>query len=43
MTGISGCSGTLSGNEFTTAPVTADCTISVTYLPTDRIFANGFE
>lgn len=43
MTGISGCAGTLNGNEFTTAPVTADCTVVVSYTPTDRVFGNGFE
>jgi len=43
MTNISGCSGTLNGNEFTTAPVVADCTVVVNYTPTDRIFADRFE
>jgi hypothetical protein len=43
MTGISGCSGMLNGNEFTTATITADCSVVVNYMPTDRIFTNGFE
>jgi hypothetical protein len=28
---VSGCSGTLNGNTYTTGPVTADCTVSATF------------
>ena len=28
---VSGCGGTLSGNSYTTAPITADCTVSATF------------
>ena len=31
---ITGCGGTRSGTSYTTAPVLADCTITVTYVPT---------
>jgi uncharacterized delta-60 repeat protein len=36
------CGGSLQGNVYTTGPVTADCTVEVTFLD-DRIFANDFE
>ncbi|MEZ5464970.1 MAG: choice-of-anchor Q domain-containing protein [Lysobacteraceae bacterium] len=44
--GVSGCSGSLVGDAYTTAPVLADCVVTVTFveLPTgNMIFANGFE
>lgn len=31
--GVSGCSGSLSGATYTTGPVTADCTVSATFVP----------
>ncbi|MGA9341819.1 MAG: choice-of-anchor J domain-containing protein, partial [Rhodanobacteraceae bacterium] len=39
------CGGTLSGNVFTTDPVTADCTVIANFVvnPVDVIFADGFE
>ena len=29
---VSGCGGTLAGNVYTTAPVTADCTVTATFV-----------
>jgi hypothetical protein len=40
---ITGCAGALIGNQYTTAPVTADCTISAAFTPRDRVFADGFD
>lgn len=38
------CGGTLSGTTYTTAPVTADCTVEVSFTTSpDVIFANGFD
>ena len=31
--GVSGCGGSLSGTTYTTGPVTADCTVSATFVP----------
>jgi hypothetical protein len=31
VAGVTGCGGTLSGNTYTTGPVTADCTVSATF------------
>ncbi len=39
---VSGCGGTLAGMIWSTAPVTADCTVHATFEPLS-IFANGFE
>jgi len=39
----SGCDGTLSGSVYTTAPVTADCTVSVFFSGDDWIFLDGFD
>jgi len=40
---VTGCGGTLSGNDYTTAPVTADCTVTATFRPDDIIFEDGFD
>lgn len=42
---VTGCGGTLVGLVYTTAAVTADCTVSATFDvdPEDIIFVNGFE
>lgn len=40
---VSGCGGSLAGNTYTTAPVTADCTVDATFLFDDMIFADGFD
>jgi len=36
IAGVTGCGGSLAGNTYTTAPITADCTVSATFeaLPT---------
>ncbi|MFN7783206.1 MAG: M36 family metallopeptidase [Lysobacterales bacterium] len=41
---VEGCAGTLSGSVFTTAAVTANCTVTVNFeaIPMD-VFADGFE
>ncbi|MBO9661293.1 PQQ-binding-like beta-propeller repeat protein [Dokdonella sp.] len=39
----SGCGGALDGNVYTTAAVTADCTVTITFSGDDWIFADGFE
>jgi len=41
---VEGCGGTLSGSVFTTAAVTASCTVTVIFeaIPMD-VFADGFE
>jgi hypothetical protein len=39
----SGCGGALDGPVFTTAPVTAACTVTVVFTADDRIFTDGFE
>ena len=41
--GVSGCGGSLAGNVYTTGPITADCTVSATFLFDDTIFADGFD
>jgi len=38
-----GCGGTLDGDTFTTAPITADCEVDATFMVGDRIFGDGFE
>lgn len=38
-----GCGGALDGVVFTTAPVTAACTVTVTFEADDHIFVDGFE
>lgn len=38
-----GCGGSLNGSVYTTGPVTADCTVTVTFAGDDRIFGDGFE
>lgn len=45
LTGVTGCGGSLSNFVYTTAPVTADCTVSASFTQTgdDTIFANGFD
>lgn len=42
---VSGCGGSLAGTVYTTAPVSADCTVVATFRADDpdRIFASGFE
>lgn len=40
---VSGCGGTLVGDVFTTAPVTADCEVDATFAVGDRLFADGFD
>jgi len=40
---VSGCGGSLSGSTYTTAPVTADCTVTATFRPDDIIFRDGFD
>jgi len=39
----SGCDGTLTGFVYTTAPITADCTVTVAFSGDDWIFRDGFE
>ena len=40
----SGCGGNLSGNTYTLAPVSADCTVEVMFeLVEPAIFSDGFE
>ncbi len=34
---VDGCNGTLSGNTFTTGPITADCTVMASFVPTHTI------
>ncbi len=42
--GASGCGGSLSGNQFTTAPVHADCIVAAQFVnDPDIIFKNGFD
>jgi hypothetical protein len=38
-----GCDGSLKGSIYTTGPVTADCTVTVTFADDDAIFRDGFE
>lgn len=41
---VSGCGGSMTApTQFETAPVTADCTVSASFAPTDVIFADGFD
>ena len=41
---VSGCAGNLNGNTYTTGPITADCTVSASFVAdTDFIFTNGFD
>lgn len=41
---VSGCGGSLDGTVYTTAPASADCTVTATFRGgSDRIFASGFE
>jgi hypothetical protein len=41
---VRGCGGSLAGDVYTTGPVTADCTVSVTFSnDPDRIFRDGFD
>jgi len=42
---VSGCGGSLAGNVYTTAPVTADCEVDATFVvdPVDVIFRDGFD
>jgi hypothetical protein len=41
---VSGCGGDLAGNVYTTGPVTADCTVAVTFtLDPDLVFKDGFD
>jgi outer membrane protein assembly factor BamB len=40
----SGCNGELAGNVYTTGPVTADCTVAVSFtLDPDLVFKDGFD
>lgn len=42
---VTGCGGALAGDVYTTAPVSADCTVSATFVVdnSDFIFSNGFD
>jgi hypothetical protein len=40
---VTGCGGTLVGETFTTAAVTADCTVTASFVVGDRLFADGFD
>lgn len=49
---VTGCGGTLAGNSYTTAPITADCTVVATFAATvsdscdgdaDEVFCDGFD
>jgi hypothetical protein len=40
---VSGCGGSLAVNVYTTGPITADCTVSATFVFADLIFADGFD
>lgn len=40
---VAGCGGTLTDATYTTAPVTADCTVSATFVLADVIFVDGFD
>lgn len=40
---VSGCGGSLAANVYTTGPITADCTVSATFVFADLIFADGFD
>ncbi|KAB2898471.1 MAG: PQQ-dependent sugar dehydrogenase [Dokdonella sp.] len=40
---VTGYGGTLAGSQYTTAPVTADCTVSASFTLDDLIFADGFD
>lgn len=40
---VDGCGGHLDGTTYTTAPVTADCTVNATFRLDDVIFRDGFE
>lgn len=44
ISGVTGCGGSLAGNIYTTGPITADCTVSATFVnAADIIFDNGFD
>jgi uncharacterized delta-60 repeat protein len=36
IAGVTGCKGTLEGKQYTTAPVTENCTIQATFVPTNK-------
>lgn len=40
---VTGCGGTLAGDTYTTAAITADCTVEATFKVDDTIFENGFD
>lgn len=40
---VTGCGGTLVDDTYTTAPVTADCTVEASFVLDDTIFENGFD
>ena len=40
---VAGCGGELDGNTFTTAAVTADCTVTAEFVVIDPVFADGFD
>jgi glucose/arabinose dehydrogenase len=40
---VSGCGGNFVAGIYTTAPVSADCTVSATFVLDDVIFADGFD
>ncbi len=40
---VTGCSGSLVGLIYTTAPITADCTVEATFVQDDTIFQDGFD
>ena len=43
---VDGCGGVLAGTLYTTAAITADCTVFAVFAPNgdkERIFSNGFE
>jgi len=40
---VSGCSGSLAGDTYTTGAITADCTVTATFSILDVLFSNGFD
>ena len=40
---VTGCGGSLAGGIYTTASITADCTVTATFVLDDVIFADGFD
>lgn len=40
---VSGCGGHLAGTTYTTAPATADCTVSASFRRDELVFVDGFD